>query len=57
MASIFSRIIAGEIPGAFIAQETNWVVLLDRFPAHLDMFTSSLGKKSPCRRSSIGRCC
>ena len=33
MSSIFSRIIAGDIPGSFVAQEANWVALLDRFPA------------------------
>lgn len=32
MASIFSKIIAGEIPGSFIFQDEHWVGLLDLFP-------------------------
>lgn len=32
MASIFTRIIAGEIPGAFVHHGPAWVGLLDRFP-------------------------
>jgi len=34
MASIFTRILAGEIPGNFVFQEARWVALLDIRPAH-----------------------
>ena len=34
MASIFTRIIAGEIPGTFVFQGERWVALLDIRPAH-----------------------
>lgn len=33
MSSLFSKIIAGDIPGAFVAQEEHWVAILDRFPS------------------------
>ena len=32
MASLFSKIIAGEIPGAFVFKEDLWVGILDLFP-------------------------
>ncbi|MFW5752511.1 MAG: HIT family protein [Planctomycetota bacterium] len=32
MASIFSKIIAGEIPGSFVFRDDLWVGLLDLFP-------------------------